>query len=180
MTVRIVLVAAVAENGVIGRDNDMPWRLPSDLRHFRAVTMGKPVIMGRKTFESIGRALPGRDNLVVTRNTGFLAPGAELCHSLDAAITKAESLARDRGVAEICVIGGGTLYAAAIDRAARLHITEVKAAPEGAVRFPEIDLSEWREVAREGPIRHEGDSATISFVVYERAAPSAPEPFVNV
>jgi len=168
MTVRLSIIVAVAENGVIGRDNDMPWRLPSDLKHFRAVTMGKPIIMGRKTFDSIGRALPGRDNIVVTRSAAIVSGDIHTAYSLDEAVGLAEGFARDRGTDEAFIIGGGQIYAEAIGRAHRLYVTEVAAAPEGTTVFPAIDPVVWREVAREGPVQGENDSAPIQFVVYER------------
>ena len=121
--VKLVLVAAHAENGVIGRDGDMPWRLPSDLKHFKAVTLGTPVIMGRKTYLSIGRPLPGRANIVVSRS-GFTAEGVETVDSLDKALERARSYAQESGASQISVIGGGQIYALAIDRADELILTE--------------------------------------------------------
>lgn len=165
---RLCLIAAVAENGVIGRDNDMPWRLPSDLKHFKAVTMGRPVVMGRRTFESIGRPLPGRDTIVVTRSAEFDPGTVHTAYSLDEAVGLAEGFARARGVDEVFIVGGGQIYAETIGRADRLHITEVAARPEGDAVFPPIDPTAWREVSREGPVRGEGDTAAMSFVVYER------------
>ena len=158
----VAMIAAVAANGVIGRDGVMPWRLSTDMRRFKQLTMGKPLIMGRKTFESIGKPLPGRRNIVVTRQRAFEAEGVEVASGIDAAI----ALAGD--VDEAIIAGGGEIYAAAIDRADRLYIPEVEAAPEGDAFFPEIDQAVWREVSREGPVRGEKDSASMSFVVYER------------
>lgn len=165
---RLCIIAAVAGNGVIGRDNDLPWRLPSDLKHFKAVTMGRPVIMGRRTYDSIGRPLPGRDNIVVTRSATFDPAQVHAAYSLDEAEMLAEGFARARGVDEIFVIGGGQLYAETIGRAHRLYITEVAEQPEGDTRFPAIDPAIWREVSRQGPIRGATDSAAMTFVVYER------------
>ncbi len=165
---RLCLIAAVAENGVIGRDNDMPWRLPSDLKHFKAVTMGKPVIMGRRTYNSIGRPLPGRDNIVVTRSAEFDPAQVHTAYSLDEAEMLAEGFARARGVDEVFVIGGGQLYAETIGRAQRLYITEIALRPEGDTVFPAIDPAVWRESSREGPVQGEGDTAAMTFVVYER------------
>lgn len=157
----VSLIAAVAENGVIGRDGDLPWRLPADLRRFRALTMGKPVIMGRKTWQSIGKALPGRRNIVVTRDRSFAAAGAEVVASLDAAF----DLMADAG--EAMVIGGGEIYAAAMARADRLDITHVHAAIDGDTFFPEIDAAVWCETAREDHTA-EGGAPAFSFVTYER------------
>jgi dihydrofolate reductase len=168
MTIRLSMIAAVAENGVIGRDNGLPWRLPSDLRHFKAVTMGKPIVMGRKTFESIGRALPGRDNIVVTRRTDMVADDVHVAYSLDEALGLAEGFARARGVDEVFIIGGAEIYAEAIGRADRLYITEVAARPEGDATFPAIDPAMWREVSRHGPVQGEKDTASMSVVGYER------------
>jgi dihydrofolate reductase len=168
VTPRLALIAAVAANGIIGRDNDMPWRLPTDLRHFKQVTMGKPVIMGRRTFESIGRALPGRLNIVVTRNTDYTDEAVKVAYSLDEAEMIAEAHARVHGADEVFVIGGSQLYGEAIGRADKLYITEVHARPEGDTHFPAIEPTLWREVSRDGPHRTEADSAAVSFVIYER------------
>ena len=133
------LIVAMSRNRVIGHANDMPWRLPADIAHFKRVTMGHPVIMGRQTWESIGRALPGRHNIVVTRNSGWSAPGCTVVHSLDAAYAAAGQ------VAEVFVIGGGQLYEAALATADRIYLTEVDAHLEGDTRFPELDRREWME-----------------------------------
>lgn len=164
---RLVLVAAVAENGVIGQGGDMPWRLSSDLKHFRAVTMGRPMIMGRKTFASIGKPLPGRDSVVLTRDRGFAAAGTVVVHDIDAAIAEAARLAAARGVDEAAVVGGGELYAALIDRVQALRITRVHAAPVGDTHFPPIPAA-FRETRRQGPVQGERDSAPVTFVDYER------------
>lgn len=168
MSVRIAIIVAVAENGVIGRDNGLPWRLPSDLGHFKTVTMGAPIIMGRKTFESIGRPLPGRDNIVVTRSTEFASADIHVAYSLAEAVGLAEGCARARGSDTVFVIGGAQIYAEAIGQADRLYVTEVAAAPDGDSFFPDIDPVNWREVSREGPVQGEKDSAPMSFIVYER------------
>lgn len=168
MAPRLVLIAAVAENGIIGRDNDMPWRLPTDLQHFKALTIGKAVIMGRRTFEAIGRPLPDRLNIVVTRQADLGFAGLRTAYSLDEAEMLAETHARNHGSDEICIIGGGQIYAATIDRADLLEITEVHARPEGDARFPPIDPALWREVARRGPVQGDKDAAAMSFVTYER------------
>ncbi len=145
---KIVLVAAVGENNVIGRYGQLPWRLKSDLKHFRELTMGKPVVMGRKTYESIGKPLPGRTNIVLTRDLSLQVPGGVLAGSLDAALAYARKDAAQRGVDEIMVIGGGDVFADTLPLADRLDITHVHAAPDGDAFFPPIDSADWREVAR--------------------------------
>ena len=168
MTASLVLVVAYAEHRVIGADGGMPWHLPSDLRHFKQVTMGKPVIMGRKTFESIGRALPGRDNIVVTRDAEYTAAGACVAGDIDAAIRLArESACRD-GQSEICVIGGGEIYRQTLELAARVYLTEVHLSVEGDTSFPELSVHEWTEVAREDHVAGDKDTADFSFVVLDR------------
>jgi dihydrofolate reductase len=166
----IVLVAAVAQNGVIGRGNSLPWRVKSDLRHFRALTMGKPVIVGRKTFFAIGKPLPGRTNIVVSRDAAFAAPGMLVAPSFDAALAAARGDALRRGTDEIIVAGGGDIYAQAIPLAARLCITYIHRAVDGDAYFPPIDRSIWREIARDEHQAAAGDDAAFAFVTYERAA----------
>lgn len=160
----IALIVAVAENGVIGRDGGLPWRLSGDLRYFKSVTMGKPIIMGRKTFESIGRPLPGRPNLVVSRNPEFSPEGVEVFGSLEAAVAHAETLPGD----EAMVIGGAGLYEAALAIAGRIYLTEVHAAAEGDVTFPAFDRRGWAETSRERQGAGEKDDHDHSFVVLER------------
>lgn len=170
----IVLVAAVGENDVIGADGDMPWKLSTDLKHFKRLTLGHPVVMGRKTFESIGRPLPGRANIVVTRDADWAHEGAARAASLDEAFALAADAAAQTGVCAIMVVGGGTIYAAALPLADRLEITRVHAAPAGDTLFPKIDPQKWREVARETPPRGEKDTADVTFLTYRRCtqAPS--------
>jgi dihydrofolate reductase len=166
---RLVLVAAVAKNGVIGRDGDMPWRLPGDLRHFKKLTLGKPVIMGRRTFDSIGRRpLPGRPNIVLTRDADFRAEGVLVAGDFAAALRIAEEQAAGLQADEIAVIGGSVLYAEALPRAHRLYLTEVHAAPKGDTHFPTIDRAEWRETARDGPHQSPGEDYAYTFVTLER------------
>ena len=166
----IALVVAVGENGVIGADGGLPWRLPSDLKRFKSVTMGKPIIMGRKTWQSIGKALPGRANIVVTRDGEFRAEGADVTSSLEDAITLAGVRARcSGGAGEICIIGGGKIYADAMALADRLYVTHVKAAPQGDTFFPAIDPDVWQVVSTEKIEASERDSAQMQFVVYERS-----------
>ena len=164
----LALVAAVARNGVIGSAGGLPWRLPSDLKRFKATTLGKPVIMGRKTFDSIGRALPGRPNIVVTRQQDFEVANVMRASSLQAALTLARTMNSRDG--EICVIGGGQLYAEAIGQAGRLYITHVDAEPPGDVFFPKIGEKDWRAVHSEFIAASESDSADMRLVVYERRA----------
>ena len=165
---RIVRVVAVAQTGVIGRDGDLPWRLPSDLKRFKQLTLGKPVVMGRKTWDSIGRPLPGRPNIVITRDAGFSAPGAEVVSSLDEGLAAARRAAAELGVGEICVIGGGQIYAQVFDRADILHVTEVEAEMEGDTRFPAIDPAVFEKVFEEPIPRGEKDSHAMHFVTWRR------------
>ena len=158
----LVLIAAVARNGVIGRDNALPWRLKADLAHFKRTTLGCPVVMGRKTWASLGRPLPGRANVVVSRNSAFHAEGAQVAGSLDAAI------ARCGDVATIFVIGGAQLYAEAISRAQRLVITEVHAQVDGDARFPPIDPALFEEVSRSHRPADADNDHPLDFVDYRR------------
>lgn len=164
----IVFMVAVAQNGVIGRDNAMPWHLKSDLQRFKRMTLNKPVVMGRKTFASIGRPLPGRTNIVVTRDPAFRAAGAVIVPSLNAAYDVALGDALRRHAAEIVVIGGADIFAQWMARADRLDITEVRAAPEGDTFFTLIHAKEWQEVARQSCAKADGDSADFSYVTYKR------------
>lgn len=169
----IVLVVARARNGVIGRDGDLPWRLRSDLQRFKAITIGKPCIMGRKTWESLPlRPLPGRLNVVLTRDEGWgedgQAKGALVCRTLDEAIEIARETAMDDGVDEICVIGGAGLFEAALPRAKRLYVTEVEAEVEGDVLFPAFDEAAWTEVSSEAHPAGEKDDHAFVFRVLER------------
>jgi dihydrofolate reductase len=158
---RVYLVAAVAANGIIGAHGKLPWRLPEDLKHFKALTLGHPVIMGRKTWESLGRPLPGRENIVVTRSAGYDAPGASVAASLDAA------LALCAGESVVFVIGGSELYAAALPLADGLVLTEIRRDYDGDTRFPEFDRKAWRETQRKPQTA--ADGLRFDFVLYERA-----------
>lgn len=158
----VALIAALAENRVIGRDNQLPWRVPADLQHFKALTMGKPIIMGRKTWESIGRPLPGRDNIVVTRDTGYQAEGCKVVHSV------AQALQVAAGAEEAMIIGGANLYEQTLDAADRLYLTQIRAEVEGDARFPDIDMQAWREVKRESHPADECNEYAYDFVVLER------------
>ena len=165
----IVIHVAVAENGVIGRDGGLPWRLSTDLKRFKAATMGKPVIMGRKTYEGIGRPLPGRLNVVVTRDRAWRADGVEAAGSLQDAIVLAKARARCvAGIDEVAVIGGGEIYAQAMEAADRLHVTHVEARPEGDTTFPPIDPQRWEQVSAEDVPAGEKDSHPTRFAVYRR------------
>jgi len=167
--INVILIAAVADNGVIGRDNAMPWRLGSDLKRFKALTMGKPVVMGRKTYLSIGKPLPGRTNIVVSRDAGFVAPGLLVAGSLDAALSAARDDALRRGGHEIVVIGGSDIYAQCMPLADRLEITHVHARPDGDTRFPPIDRALWREIARSEHSAGPQDEVNFTYVTYVRA-----------
>jgi dihydrofolate reductase len=169
--IEIVLIAAVADNGVIGFRGALPWRLKSDQRRFRAMTMGKPVVMGRKTFESIGKPLVDRVNIVVSARSDFAPEGVVVAPDLDRALAVAHQHAGTGG--EVMVIGGGAIYAAAIGRADRLYITHVAASPPGDTHFPPIDPDTWRAVSQEAVPAGEKDSAASTFVVYERAGTGA-------
>ncbi len=164
---KLVIVVAMAENRVIGRDGGLPWHLPEDLKRFKAVTMGKPLVMGRKTWESLPRKpLPGRPNIVVTRQPGFEAEGAQVFADLDAALAQADRLARDMGVDEVCLIGGGSLYVQAFDKVGRIDLTEVRLAPDGDTFFPALDPSAWRELSREAATSASGTA--FDHVILER------------
>jgi dihydrofolate reductase len=161
---RVGLIAAIAESGVIGRAGDLPWRLPDDLKQFKARTLGRPMIMGRKTFESLPRLLPGRLHIVVTRDPGYRAEGTVIVHGFDEALARAESES-----AEVFVIGGAELFRAALSRADSLVITHVEASVEGDTFFPDVDWSRWRAVE---DTHHDADARhayPFRVVVYERA-----------
>lgn len=167
----IVIHVAIADNGVIGRDGGLPWKLSTDLKRFKAQTIGRPVIMGRKTYESIGRPLPGRMNIVVTRDRNWRAEGVETVASLDDAVALATARARcTPGVDEIAIIGGGEIYAQALPRADRLHVTHVHAAPEGDTVFPAIEPSVWQAGDCEDVPAGERDSHATRFCIYRRLA----------
>ncbi len=163
---RITLVVAASENDVIGRDGDLPWRLPADLAHFKRVTMGKPIVMGRKTFESIGRPLPGRLNIVLSRDSRAVADGCVVVDSLQ----RAAEVAREQGHAELVVIGGAAVYAAALEQAESILLTRVHAVVDGDTSLPPLDPDAWRVVAVE---RHEADELNefpYSFLELHRVA----------
>ncbi|WP_138379410.1 type 3 dihydrofolate reductase [Luteithermobacter gelatinilyticus] len=166
--VRVSLIVAMARNRVIGKDNAMPWHIPSDLKYFKEQTLGKPVIMGRKTFQSIGGPLPGRPNIVITRNTAFAPEGVIVAHDLDMALEVATNLAEAKGIDEVMVIGGAEIYELTLPLADRLYLTRVEAEPEGDAYFPEIDPREWIERSRKECKAGEKDSCDYSFIVLDR------------
>ncbi|MFD1702711.1 dihydrofolate reductase [Methylopila henanensis] len=163
MTLPIVIVAAVALNRVIGRDNDMPWRISSDLKRFKAVTMGKPLIVGRRNHQAIGRPLPGRQTIVLTRDRTFSEPGVHVAHDLQDALGLAEALAEEMGADEIISAGGGEIYALTLPLAERMRLTEIAAVPDGDVLFPEYDPAQWRETFREAHAAGPRDEFAFTF-----------------
>jgi dihydrofolate reductase len=170
MTIELALgPVARARNGVIGRNGQLPWRLSTDMAHFKALTMGKPVIMGRKTWDSLPRKpLPGRTNIVLSRDGSFDPKDAIRCENFSEAVQIAREQAAEDGASEVCVIGGADLFALALPKARRIHLTEVEADVEGDVRFPPLDESEWREVAREAHPAGERDEHPFVFRTLER------------
>ena len=172
----IVLLAAVAENGVIGRGNGLPWRLKSDMQHFRALTMGRPVVVGRKTYLTIGKPLAGRTTIVLSRDRAFAAPGIVVAPSLDAALAAARGDALRRNSDTIVIAGGADIYAQTLPLATRLAITEVHTQIDGDTRFPVIDAKIWRESARNEQKPAAGDEVPFTFVTYERVIDAAIRP----
>ena len=158
----VTLIVAVAENGVIGRDNTLPWHLPEDLRHFKRITMGKPIVMGRKTYESIGKPLPGRQNIVLTRDSNYHREGVTVAHDPDAALRAAGE------AAEILIIGGADLFRLFLPRAGRVHLTRVHGEIAGDVRWPDLDPREWSIVGRETHAADERHAYAMSFEVWEK------------
>jgi dihydrofolate reductase len=166
---RLAIIVAVADNGVIGKDNALPWKLPDDMRHFKQVTMGKPIIMGRKTFESIGKPLPGRTNIVISRNGAFTAEGVTCVSSLEEALQVAEQTVSMEPAEEAVVIGGSEIYRVTLPLADRLYITEVHASVEGDAVLLGVEWDDWREVRREHHVAQAPNPYDYSFVLYERA-----------
>tara|TARA_B100000427_G_C15481388_1_gene583163 strand:- start:155 stop:661 length:507 start_codon:yes stop_codon:yes gene_type:complete len=164
----ISLIAAVAKNGVIGNEGDLPWNLPSDLKKFKEITDNKPIIMGRKTWDSIGRPLPNRDNIIVSRNINLEIEGGIICLSPDKAISIAKIKANERGCEEIMVIGGGYIYQEFMSVADKLYITEVDLEIEGDAYFPKIDPELFKEISREERNKDPEDNAYHSLVIYEK------------
>lgn len=165
---QIALVVAVAENGVIGRGGKLPWHVPSDLKTFRRLTLGKPVVMGRKTYQSIGKPLPGRDTIVVTRDPAFHADGIEVAKDLAEALVMAGKAAQARGVGEVMIVGGAQIYAASLPGADRIYLTRIHAAPAGDTTFPDPDPDVWQEVTRAPIERDPRDEYAATLLVLER------------
>ncbi len=172
MTPPLIIVVAVAANGVIGRDNRLLWHIRSDLRRFRELTWGRPMIMGRKTFESIGKPLPGRETVVLTRDPAFAAEGIHVAHTWDEAVATAERLARARGANAVAVVGGAEIYALALPHAERIHLTEVHASPVGDARFPVFDRAAFRERSRKHHPAGPNDEHPFTTVDLERRHPA--------
>ena len=164
---KISLIVAMSESGAIGRGGRLPWHLPADLKHFKAMTLGKPIIMGRKTWDSLGRPLPGRLNLVVSRQPDLQLEGAETFTDLDSALTRAEQWAREQGVDQLMLIGGAQLYAQALPQAQRLYLTRIEASPEGDAFFPDYDQAEWERVDSQAHPA-EGDAPAYRFETWQR------------
>lgn len=168
--IALVHVVAMSENGIIGNAGRLPWRVKSELSHFRGVTMGKPLVMGRKTFDSIGKPLPGRTNIVLSRDQSFAAAGVLVVGSLDAALAAARGDALRRGVQEICIIGGADIYMQTMSVVDRLLITKIHINAEGDARFPEIDRTIWDEASRTHHPAAPGEDASFTIIVYEKRA----------
>ncbi|HCL65409.1 MAG TPA: diacylglycerol kinase [Rhizobium sp.] len=166
--IKITIVVAVSENGVIGNDGDMPWKLSTDLKRFKALTLGKPLIMGRKTFESIGRPLPGRPHVIVSRNPDFHPDGIEVAPSLEAAIDRAAAIAGGLGVDEIFVVGGGDIYRQALPLADTLHVTHVEAELAGDTRFPSVDPRVFEKIEESPVPAGEKDTYATRYAIYRR------------
>lgn len=165
--IEVALVAAMAENGVIGRNNELPWHLPADLQYFKKITLGKPIIMGRKTYESIGRPLPGRANIVVSRQTDYRIDGASVAGSLKEAVDAAVVIAKAGGQREVMLIGGAELYRQALPLADRIYLTRVNLAVDGDAFFPEVNWSNWCLVSRENHQSESPGQPDYSFCIYE-------------
>ena len=164
----ISLIVAMAQNRVIGRNNQLPWYLPEDLKYFKRITMGKPVVMGRKTFESIGKPLPGRTNIIVTRNPDYRAEGIRIVNTLNEAKALCESIDVVDGTEETMIIGGAEIFAQAMTQADRLYLTQVHADVEGDAHFPEINEGDWEELGREDFSASDSNPYDYSFLVLQR------------
>jgi dihydrofolate reductase len=161
----IAIVVAASENNVIGKEGKMPWRLPKDLKHFKTLTLGHPVVMGRKTFESMGKPLPGRLNIVITRNGNYQAEGCEMTDTLEKAIATAQMHDTD-----VFIIGGGEIYRQALSLSDRIYLTRIAQNFEGDAFFPEIDLSKWKLIYEEFSAKDEKNAYDLSFLTYEKNA----------
>lgn len=167
-SMKLAIIVAQSQNRVIGRANGLPWHLPKDLQYFKRVTLGKPIIMGRKTFESIGRALPGRVNIVVSRNRQYTAPGVVHALTLEAAIEVAQGVCAQSSVAEVMIIGGAQIYSQALEMADVLYVTSVQADIEGDAHFPEINHSLYRQTYKEDHGADEQNPYPYSFITYQK------------
>lgn len=165
------LIAAVAENGVIGRDGDLPWRIKSELQYFKKTTLGKILIHGRRSFAALGKALPGRDNIVITRDKNYAAEGVFVVHSLDEALALAQKIATEKNIDEVFIAGGAEIYKETLPRADRLYLTDVHMTPEGDTFFPAFDRGEWLETTREFHKAATGEAADYTLTVLERKLP---------
>ncbi len=168
MSMRIALVVAVARNGVIGAGGDLIWRISDDLKWFKKTTLGKPVVMGRKTFESIGKPLPDRDNIVISRRSDFAPEGVMIAQTIDEALQLAREWARASDAEEVCIIGGGEIYAQTLPIADRLYLTRVDAAPEGDVYFPDLDMNEWNARCESTAEENERNQHACEFFILDR------------
>nr|AIA11124.1 Dihydrofolate reductase [uncultured bacterium] len=168
MTLPLILVVALAENGVIGRDNHLLWRIKTDLGRFRSLTIGKPMIMGRKTFQSIGKPLPGRETIVLTRDAGFAAEGVHVVHAWEEAVAQGAELAAGMGAKSVAVVGGAEIYALALPHVQSIFLTKVHASPEGDAVFPDFDGSLFRETRREDHPKGPDDEHPFTFIDLER------------
>ncbi len=166
--IQLASIVAVADNGVIGNNNAMPWHIPSEFAHFRATTIGKPVIMGRKSFEALGKPLAKRTNIVVTRDTTWSAAGVTVCHTLDDAIAAGKHTAHESGVDTVFIIGGADIYRQAMDVIDVLYLTEIHLSPAGETYFPDFDRARFHEIFREEHPQREGEAAGYTVTILER------------
>ncbi|MBX9470029.1 MAG: dihydrofolate reductase [Rhizobium sp.] len=167
--IRIVIIVAVSQNGIIGRDGDMPWKLSTDLKRFKSLSMGKPLVMGRKTFESVGsKPLPGRPHIIVSRSQGFDMPGVESAASLEDALDRAKIIARETGAEEVCVVGGGEIYRQALGLADMLHVTHVDTIVDGDTTFPQIDRHVFELIEEVSIPAGEKDNFPTRYAIYRR------------
>jgi dihydrofolate reductase len=174
MKPEVVAIVAVARNGVIGAENGLPWRISSDMKRFKALTMGKPLILGRRTHQSLPRPLPGRELIVVTRDANYAPSGVRVAGDPAAALRLARAVAAEMSAPQICIGGGGEIYRALLDATQRIELTEIDLAPEGDAYFPTLDPLQWREVLRAAQPRGEKDEADFAYVTLERRSDRAP------
>lgn len=167
------MIVATADNNVIGKDNDMPWHLPADLAYFKKVTLGKPIIMGRKTYESIGRPLPGRRNIVISRDESYTADGVDTVTSIEQALSLVDGTDGNVAVEEIMVIGGGAIYKHCLPNADRLYVTHIRAAIDGDTQFPKYDDGSWQKISSELRLSDEKNAHDLDFCIYQRAVNEA-------